>query len=964
MDLFAARCLILFLIPCTAVAYEPTASKVLQTIKDVQQEHYRLLGSEYRFPIVLEEVVVSYANEGWNSAFVFDSTGTMFTGLAINHDRETLHTGDVIRIEAVGTSKHPYILSEVNYKVIRKNGEIPAPRPTSLSELHGTASTEPHVEVVATVLSTVYTPNYMVLELQENDVRCRVFVGPLRQQRPDRFIRPGHQVRLVGVPSENREFPESIIYVESTESLSVQNDADVPPLETTKEINLDTFDDLKLGDWVSVTGHVTGKVDDDHYTLDTGEVGCLIRSVGGYLSHDGAVMRVHGKVARLAEGLCLDAIQAEMLPGRPSVRLEETKVSELQKADEFRELVVSGVVLSIHTKAKMAQIRLRGEDGSRFTATIPIAEFERRGDLLSTAHSVRVRGTLKPGKPATIGVSRSEDCKVTKSKRSFYVRVMLPLCAFAASLGAVLIAWSVVLRRTVRARTVELENALSRLRDTYEASRAAIAVVDEHGVVIEANSKFKKNVGFHCVAGTKLASLQQKLAIHCEDAAQLRAEFRDVEYAPRSEKIFSVKLNLAPRFLEVHTSPVLSADKHIIARQWAFYDITETKKLESQLVQSQKMEAIGRLTRGVAHDFNNLLMAIRGNLELAKVNESNDKQSAYIQCAEKAAERASRIVGQLVSFSRNSELQRKPGNVNHVIAELCTLLRHSFGSDIEVVLELDETLWLSDFDEAFIGRVVMNLCLNARDALRDAKGTIVVSTTNCEFADRQVVRITVQDNGEGIDESTLNKMYEPFFTTKEQGKGSGLGLATSRGIVEQHGGQINCESRVGEGTCFQIDLPRSRQTQTKRPMIKPMREEEKREVAKSEETSGDISSHLLVIDDEQMIRKMAKTILESAGHNVTLASDGKTALAKLSADESISMALLDLTMPGLSGKETLRLIKEQYPKIRVVLSSGSLMNRSQFDDCPPDAFLTKPYRFEELLRVVRECGATSKSTAA
>jgi len=935
----------------------------LGTIEGIRIEQHRLRDTEYRFPVVLEKAVVTYANNKWGVVFIADATGTIHARLP-SGDGEPLYAGNEIRIEAVSTSDHPHLLDDVQYEILSDSKILPEAATVTVSELPQHPDNASFVDLTGRVKSVAYAPNFVVLELVENDVCCRVFIGPLSVDLPIR-IRVGQIVQIFGAVASHGEFSEPIVYCETDDRLQIVEDAKATPSESMRNVNRDTFDDLRIGESVSIKGRVSESLDADHYTIDTGEVGCRIRSVGGFMVHPGELIQVHGRVAQLGGGLTVNSLRAQTLlfvSEEPSPA--ETVITRIEDADIFRELIVFGDLLSAKPKGDATELQLRDREGTPFVALLPASESQWLSKRLTSAHSLRIRGKLKPGNPRTLKVASSEDYRIVETKLSFYAKSLLSLLALAATLGTIFCLWTVMLRRTVKKRTVDLENALSRLRDTYVASRAAIAIVNEHGEIIEANSKFAKIVGYNCNPGTEFRTLKQHLATHCENADSLRLWFRQVESDPLAEVTFSVKLTEPkPRFLDVHTSPVLSAEKKLVSRQWAFYDVTETKQLESRLVQSQKMDAIGRLTGGVAHDFNNLLTAIRGNIELAKdaSSASSEDQIKYIQSAERAAVRASEIVGQLLSFSRKNSLERKAGNVNSVITEICTLLHHSFGAEAVIKTNLDESLWLTDFDETFIGQVIMNLCLNARDALQDGRGTIFVSTTNLETKGSQYVRINIRDNGHGMDDAILKNIFEPFFTTKEQGKGSGLGLAMSHGIIEQHGGRIACESVVGEGTCFRIDLPKSTQTvETPSDRI----DDKRIEAVKQVTTEDGTCTHIIVVDDEEMIRSLAKTILEYGGHQVTVAADGGSALAKISKDETISVALLDLTMPGLSGKETLQSIKQRYPQVAVVLSSGSLIDASEFDDCPPDFFLAKPYRYEDLLCAVRECQKSHNRTAA
>lgn len=393
----------------------------------------------------------------------------------------------------------------------------------------------------------------------------------------------------------------------------------------------------------------------------------------------------------------------------------------------------------------------------------------------------------------------------------------------------------------------------------------------------------------------------------------------------------------------------------------------------SQLRQSQKMEAVGLMAGGIAHDFNNLLTAINGNVSLAicaNQDEIKDPETAErLRQASTAGERAAGVVRQLLAFSRKEELQLNHEDINTLVTEIKGIVEHTFGPQIDIVLQLsNESLGITA-DSNQIQQVLMNLCINAKDAMKE-QGGVITLTTGLRTVSAQdgfdrtpgnYVYVKVKDTGEGIPKEHLERIFEPFFTTKAPNKGSGLGLAMCYGIASQHGGWIECESEVGHGTTFTISLPR----------------DESAEMASTAEgaTRGTKSAHadirgttVLVADDEPAVRAIAEAVLARKGCNVITADNGQEALA-LCADRrnNISIVMLDGAMPILSGQETFAVMARDYPELPVIICSGNISDDDSYRSSEgryPDAFILKPYHFDQLVGEVEALVGNRADSAA
>jgi PAS domain S-box-containing protein len=407
------------------------------------------------------------------------------------------------------------------------------------------------------------------------------------------------------------------------------------------------------------------------------------------------------------------------------------------------------------------------------------------------------------------------------------------------------------------------------------------------------------------------------------------------------------------RTVRVVKTPVKDEHGNTVGVLGIFWDVTEQRELEAQLRQAQKMEAVGQLTGGIAHDFNNLLTAILGNLSLVVGQLTpGEPTREWAVAAERAALRAATLTSQMLSFARQMVLRPQPLSLNNTIEEVVALLRSSLDPRIQVEVRRSADLWLVHADSGSMNQVLMNLCLNARDALPDG-GQIVVETENVALGDDYVrrhlgarpgefVRLRVRDTGHGIPPEILPRIFDPFFTTKGPGKGTGLGLAMVFGIVQQHQGWIDCVSDVGQGTCFDVYLPRcTRPAEVAADKPAPL-------------PSGG-SETILLVDDEATLRVLGQTVLRRHGYEVLLAEDGQQALEVYRRERGrIRLIILDLTMPRLSGRDTLRRLRQLDPNAPVVFVSGYAAEQVlQGERDQILGFVSKPYRPEDLVHEVR-----------
>jgi PAS domain S-box-containing protein len=403
---------------------------------------------------------------------------------------------------------------------------------------------------------------------------------------------------------------------------------------------------------------------------------------------------------------------------------------------------------------------------------------------------------------------------------------------------------------------------------------------------------------------------------------------------------------------------IFREDGEIVGYLGMAQDITERKAVEDQLRQAQKMEGIGHLAGGIAHDFNNLLTGINGYSEMVLRKIAPDapyrKEITEIRMA---GERAAELTHQLLAFSRKQILQPKVVDLNTVIAGIEEMLSRLIGERIQVVIAPGEDLWKVKADPGQIEQVLINLAVNARDAMPGG-GRITIGTSNVELSDSdrkdfpelipgRHVLLSVADTGIGMDTETQARAFDPFFTTKEQGKGTGLGLSSVHGIVLQSGGHVKIDSKPGSGTGFRIYLPGTveRSPESGSPSVTDF----------SPKTNG--RETLLLAEDDPMVREVTKTFLQARGYTVLAAEDGEDALLVSRSHEGpIVLLLSDVVMPGMSGPELAERIRETRPGIKVLFVSGYPKDEVTGRKNPRqgETFLQKPFRLEDLAQKVRE----------
>jgi two-component system cell cycle sensor histidine kinase/response regulator CckA len=531
-----------------------------------------------------------------------------------------------------------------------------------------------------------------------------------------------------------------------------------------------------------------------------------------------------------------------------------------------------------------------------------------------------------------------------------------------------------ILRDTTERKRAEerVQESEQRYRSLFDNAHDMIQSVALDGSIILANRAWMDTLGY---TEPELPGLNLFNIIHPDSQAHCMELFSKVMSGESVDNIETTFIAKDGRSIHVEgTAAPRRLGDEIISSQGIFRDVTERKaaeeelrKTEEQLRQAQKMEAIGRLAGGVAHDFNNLLTVITVSTDiLLREMGEDDTKLQDIQEIKKAAERAASLTRQLLVFSRRQVVEPEVLDLNTVISDMDKMLPRILGEDIQLETVLETELQAVKVDRANMEQVIMNLIVNARDAMPDG-GSLVVRTENVSFGEGdnpgiteakagRFVRLSVTDNGTGMSKEIVEHIFEPFFTTKAKGKGTGLGLSTVYGIIKQSKGWINVYSEPGRGSTFKIYLP----VFSSGFEGKHRREAE---VSTVEGLNGN-GERILLVEDEEPIRVNAQRLLSEHGYLVSSAESAEEALTIFDTEKSnFELLISDVVLPGKSGVELAEQLLTLHPELQVVLSSGYADEKSRWSAISDRGypFLQKPYTAEKLLRIVKETIARSRT---
>jgi two-component system, cell cycle sensor histidine kinase and response regulator CckA len=500
-----------------------------------------------------------------------------------------------------------------------------------------------------------------------------------------------------------------------------------------------------------------------------------------------------------------------------------------------------------------------------------------------------------------------------------------------------------------------LRRSESRYRSLVQSAVYGIYRSSLEGKFLDVNPALIAMLGYFSAEEVLALDPQCDIFVDPDEQAKLmgplqqgaRLDNMEVRWKRKDGSTITVRLNGRAVTISEHGGRVLE----VIAE-----DVTERRILEDQFRQAQKMEAVGRLAGGVAHDFNNLLMVISGYAEiLLEHTASNDVLYPKVAAIQQAAERATTLTRQLLAFSRKQLLELKVVDLNAIVRDIERLLRPLIGENTELVTRLASGLGKTRADASQIEQVIMNLVVNAKDAMPEGgKITIHTANVNADGSPRReyghlqpglYIMLAIADTGHGMDKETQARIFEPFFTTKEKGKGTGLGLSTVYGIVKQTGGYVFVQSELNRGTTFRIYFPRVGD------------DSESMESALASRSASGGPETVLLVEDEESVRQLVRETLEAKGYKVLEADNGEAALRIASAHPgSIDMLITDVVMPGMSARELAKELGASHPHSRILFLSGytedAIVQHGVLQ--PGTAFLEKPFTLQSLASKVRE----------
>lgn len=516
--------------------------------------------------------------------------------------------------------------------------------------------------------------------------------------------------------------------------------------------------------------------------------------------------------------------------------------------------------------------------------------------------------------------------------------------------------------------------ARKRAQEELEQSRTQLArahriaaLGDWEADLVKRTAEWSQNArGILCMPDRTTGGWERLLeCVAPEDRERVRSAFEHTIATgrPLDTDFWAAAPDRTRRFVRQHGEPTRDSSGEVLRLVGTVQDVTEYKRLEDQVRQSQKLESIGRLAGGVAHDFNNLLTVINGYADVLLVGmDENDPLYQPIAEIRKAGDRGATLTQQMLAFSRKQSGQPRPLDLNSVIVDAWNMLRRLVGEDIELVMQLEPSLGTANADPALLQQVLMNLVVNARDAMPDG-GRVVVETANTEVEARfsgpagdakagPHVVLSVTDTGVGMDPATQARIFEPFFTTKPSGSGTGLGLSMVYGIVHKSGGWITVESEPGAGSTFRVFLPRMQQ--------QPAEADSAAAATILPDLKG--TGTILVVEDEVEVRKLAASVLRAYGYELMEAGNGEEALSLLARHTGpLHLLISDVVMPGMSGRDLAIRVRQARPDVAVLFTSGygDHLQEPAEGAC---GYLAKPFAPHALALKVREILGESSSS--
>ena len=940
--------------------------------------------AEDHFPVNLRGVV-TYADADWDGFFIQDKSDAIYV---VGHD-DQLRTGKFVEVR--GFTDPGGVTPRIINSVIRILGEtnLPPPARVPFTDLLKGTSDCNWIELDGVVYSFEDVPGHVTLHLLRQDgtftvaVPC-VGMGDALRQLLNAKVRCYGAAATILNPDNSVQFD---LKVPSTNYISMID----PPLKNffdTNQVAPSTIQKLFAStnhdslNRVILTGTITFEMSENEFFLQDSTGAIRIRLVDASHLSVGDTVEISGyDVQDNTRVRWLMGCHARLITKTDPVIPKHTLATVLAH-ESSTNTISEGMLVQLDAKlldnaiAASPPHLLLESDNVVFRAIFSSSQFPKTASLVPPGSQIRLHGVYSfvywqditrsysathssahPEKHLVLYLQDWDD--VDQIGRPFWwLMLMFGFLFFTLAAGS--LGW--LLKRQVQRRIAQEREQLrreaaleERYRDLFENAIDMLLTATSDGAITSANQLTETffNKTKRDLIGSSLFDLVQE-----ESRNSLSSWWTQVVCNITQESIFvqSISNLNTPALLDIHARIIPRSDK-TIEIQVNMRDITEKHRLQMDLMQAQKMEMVGQLAAGVAHDFNNILTVIQGYLNI--MLDPDTSPSEYRQCLEEmkvASDRATRLTQQLLTYSRKKPLKRKPLELNRLVLQTGSMLRRLIGEQLELEMPPESPLPLISADHGMMEQVLINLVVNARDAMPQG-GKLTILTQVVDIAPDQPKRskdsqpgsfvcLTMRDNGKGMSELTLAHLFEPFYTTKGVGKGTGLGLATVHGIVKQHQGWIEVDSSPGNGSSFFLFFPISENqvdsaTETPQSPV----------LAKGTET-------ILVAEDEPAVREMLERILRAQGYTVLAAASGPEALALWEIRQSeIQLLLTDMVMPGgMNGKELAEKLTHQKPSLKVIYSSGYsnelLQQSSEFTK--GIHFIPKPFAPSRLVQIVRQ----------
>lgn len=916
---------------------------------------------------------VTFYDPAWPILFVQDDTDALYVPVPPNPSWR-IATSNRVTLEAeIGPSD---VIESASIRVVEANGQWPAPLSITVENLESGRNDKRYVRLRGILRSATRKASHFVLQLHGDNGR------PFQVTVPTALVSRGQLGAWLDAELDIRGVCGSVtdaegkpvgyqLWLPGKEHVAILRPP-APEFISSNVVKIaaaKVFDiDRNLVDLQVVSGIVTWVESDREFYFQDDTAGTDAHLREPLALKAGMRVEVAGVPAGDAFSFYLNHAVARVLAEGETPRPVALEPQTAMRGNHWAMLVsVSGYVLDGATNADEVLWNVRSQDHF-FTASLATASAGELADQMRPGARVEFTGICLPNRdhlrvPRSfeIAARSPSDIRVLAGATWARIQLALPLIGGAMALAVLAGGWALMLRYQVRRQTRQIREHLvhttaleERFRDLFENASDLVFTCDWAGQITQVNQTVERLTGYPREDALKMSVLQWAAP---EDAAKLQEALQQqragqnlaavpVDLLVKGGKRLHLELSACPLYRDGQAMEAL-----VIAR-----DLTERRHLEEQLRQAQKMEAVGQLAGGVAHDFNNILTAVLMQVQFLQ-DESGLGSEAKEGLAEieSEAKRAAALTRQLLMFSRRQVLQAQTLELNALLGNLLKMLRRLIGEHI--TLEFNGApgdLWINA-DPGMLEQVVVNLVVNARDAMsRGGRITLTTQLLNLEAADcthnrearpGRFVNLVVTDTGCGMDAATQEHIFEPFFTTKEVGKGTGLGLATVYGIVKQHQGWVEVDSRPGEGSAFRVCLP----------AIAPPRAADQAATAQPSVPRG--RETILVVEDGESVRRTISQLLQRLGYRVLEAGNSEEALALWPRErEHVALVLADMIMPGrLNGQELLRQLRQDKPALKCLLMSGysqELVNEG-ISDSSDTGFLPKPVELATLAEKIR-----------